>query len=67
MTILNASDPAISVHTDTMPALSFVSQEDSATAYTTTQGVTLTNTGFTVGTDVQINALADVIHWTAEA
>lgn len=63
--LFNASDPALAFHTDSMPALSFFSQEDSATAYTTSQGVTLTNSGFTVGTDVQINADGDTIHWIA--
>lgn len=65
--IFNASDPAIAVHLDTMAAASFMSQEDGSTAFVTSQGVTLTDTGFTVGTNAQINASGDTIHWEATA
>lgn len=65
--IVNVTDPAIVHHNDMLPDDSFVSQEDGATAYTTSNGVTLTDDGFTVGTDAQINTSGDLCHYLAIA
>lgn len=63
--IVNISDPAIVHHNDMMPDAAFMSQEDGATAYTTSNGITLLDDGFTVGTDAQINTSGDTCHYLA--
>ncbi len=61
--LVNVSDPALSLHIEGMADDSAWTQEDGASAYTTSDCVTLTSLGFDVGSDVQLNAASDVIHY----
>ena len=61
--LINTSDPALSIHIEGMADASAWTQEAGTTAFTTTQCVTLDDAGFNVGTDVQLNASGDVIHY----
>ena len=62
--LVNVDDPAIAVHHDHMPDASVMVATDTF-AWVTTNGITLSDTGFTVGTDANINTATEQIFWTA--
>ena len=57
--ILNVTDAAISHHIAEMEDGRALSQEDGATAHVANQSITLTASGFSLGTDAQVNAAGD--------
>lgn len=60
--LVNMDDPAISVHTDKMADDELLVGTDTF-AEVTSGGVTLTSTGFTVGTDSANNAASEQVHY----
>lgn len=60
-------DGATAIHTDTMAAASVATQDSGTDAFPTTEGVTLRDEGFAVGTNPVINGDGDTIHWIALA
>ena len=65
VTLINLTDPAHGVHLDSMAADS-VLVGTTTFAAVTSDGVTLTDTGFTVGTDANFNTSGEVVYWCAE-
>jgi hypothetical protein len=53
--LINQNDPNLFVHIEGMADAAGFKQKGSASTYVTSNGVTLSNTGFTVGTDADIN------------
>ncbi|MCH9838594.1 hypothetical protein K0U83_23225 [bacterium] len=64
--VINQTDSSIHFLTPSMPAGSMMSIK-AAAAYVGTNGLSLLDGGFTIGTNADLNAVADVLHWTALA
>lgn len=62
--LINTTDPAHGIHHDHMPDGSIYVNTD-VHAFVTANGVTLSDTGFTVGTDANFNTDGEQIYWTA--
>ena len=66
VTFVNITNFATGVWHDTMPDASVQTQEAGTGAFDTTNGVTPTDEGFTLGANAALNTTAEEIHWTAE-
>jgi hypothetical protein len=53
--LFNQDDPAFGEHIEGMADASVAKQVDGTSSFATTNGVTLTDTGFTIGTDTDLN------------
>lgn len=68
--VRNVTGLVVGVWTESMPDAAALLTIDSGAAstdlsYITTDGITPTNTGFTVGANADLNANAEVLHWEA--
>jgi len=62
---LNKTTGAAAEWSDTMTDVHAVTHDSGTDASLTSQGVTPTSTGFTLGTNAVINGAAETIHWIA--
>lgn len=63
--LINVDDPGLAVHIEGMPAAAAFIHTDATSSYVTSNGVTLTDTGFTVGTDANLNTDGEQVFYMA--
>ncbi len=63
--LVNAGDPGHALHIDTMPDDSCFIDDGGAPAYVTSAAITLTDNGFTVGTNAALNTSGEQVFWVA--
>jgi hypothetical protein len=63
--LINVTDGSSAEHVEGMADASMAKQKGATTSFVTSGGITLTSTGFTLGTDTDLNAASDVIHYVA--
>lgn len=63
--LINLDDPAEGVHVDTMADGEMLAGTDTF-AKVAAGGITLTDTGFTVGADANFNTAGEQVHWVAQ-
>lgn len=63
--LFNADDPAFGEYFEGMPDDYVAKQKGSATTYATSGGITLTATGFTIGTDTDLNVSGEQVFFHA--
>lgn len=63
--LLNEDDPSTVTMTDTLPADGGLKQKGGTTSLIGSNGVTLTNAGFDVGTDADLNTDGETVHFVA--
>jgi hypothetical protein len=59
-----SADPAMAVHYEGMPAASVYKQKGGTTSLTSSLGITLTDTGFTLGADTDLNVDGEQVAYT---
>ena len=64
---INATTGATAEYSDTMAADAVVTHDSGVDASATSGGVTLTDTGFSLGTNAVVNTAADIVHFFAQA
>lgn len=63
--LVNVDDASIMKHMEGMDDASFVLQKAGSTSVVTTEGVTLTDKGFTVGTNADLNTSGELVRFVA--
>lgn len=61
--LINAGDPCVAIHNDSMPDGSAY-LDDGTPAFVTSAAVTLTSDGFTVGTNAALNTAGETVYWS---
>lgn len=63
--LVNVEDPCIGIHIDGMPDASVLIHTDGTTSWVTSQGITLTDVGFNMGTRADINTDGEQVFYAA--
>lgn len=63
--LINITDGSTADWNGDMPDAAMAKQKGAATSYVVADGITPSNTGFTLGADADLNAAGDVIHYLA--
>lgn len=61
----NSADASVMKHFEGMPAASCAKQKAGTTSYVTSNGITLTDFGFDVGTDADLNTAGETVYFLA--
>lgn len=63
--LVSEDDPGLAIHTDTMgDGEAYL--DDGAPSFVTSAAITLTDSGFTIGTNAALNTSGETVHWTAQ-